>query len=191
MSVEKDGNVYINYNLYRWIFWIVCFALYWNYGIFAINMHRHISNNSWIDLSAEYYALFSDYDYHSNNGSITGGQTPHYLEIFLFFKFHSIGAGLWLLTGIFQFIPQIRRKYPTIHRILGWMYVIFCCVGLTGSFRMIWHLGFDNQFGGAIFHVILLGYWAGAFGTLIAAIFAIIKQWVTIHRQFMVCFYID
>src|SRR5262245_37328220 len=47
----------------------------------------------------------------------TGWYLPGYYS-------HVIFGGLILVTGVFQLLPVSRRKFPRVHRYLGYVYVI-------------------------------------------------------------------
>lgn len=41
----------------------------------------------------------------------------------LFIQIHSVAAEVFIGTGPFQFSPSFRAKFPTIHRVLGYVFV--------------------------------------------------------------------
>lgn len=51
------------------------------------------------------------------------------------FYMHVAGATVALLIGPFQFIAAIRNRFPTLHRLIGTVYVCSCLVGgLSGIY---------------------------------------------------------
>lgn len=46
---------------------------------------------------------------------------------------HVLGAGVGIIVGLLQFSKQIRRRWPRLHRRLGWTYVAGCIIGAPGA----------------------------------------------------------
>ncbi len=44
-------------------------------------------------------------------------------------RIHIVGASLAMLVGPWQFVRPLRRRWPRVHRVLGWTYVIAVFVG--------------------------------------------------------------
>ena len=49
---------------------------------------------------------------------------------------HVAGAATALLLGPFQFLPQIRRRFPRLHRWCGRVYIVGCLIGGAGGLVM-------------------------------------------------------
>lgn len=49
---------------------------------------------------------------------------------------HVAGAATALLVGPVQFLPWVRRRFPSLHRTLGRVYVIGCLAGGVGGLVM-------------------------------------------------------
>ena len=119
-------------------------------------------------------------------------QREYYFKHNVILSFHTIGGGLWLISGIIQFIPQFRSKYPIIHRINGWIYVLCVIISLIGSFNLLREAGYNltyDTYSGPLFKVILGMYWFGGFVSFTFGIFFILFQRISIHRQFMIVSY--
>ena len=50
-----------------------------------------------------------------------------------FLDLHVAGAATALLTGPFQFLAGVRRRWPRVHRWVGRTYVVGCLVGSVGG----------------------------------------------------------
>lgn len=46
---------------------------------------------------------------------------------------HVAGAGIALMIGPLQFVTAIRRRWPKVHRCIGWTYVIACLGSVPAS----------------------------------------------------------
>jgi hypothetical protein len=43
---------------------------------------------------------------------------------------HIVASGIALLTGPFQFLRSLRRRFPVVHRMLGRTYVVACIIAV-------------------------------------------------------------
>lgn len=57
-------------------------------------------------------------------------------EMPLFTGMHVIGGGIVLLVGGTQFVPELRLRYPSIHRWFGRLYLSFVSIGGLGGLVM-------------------------------------------------------
>jgi len=44
-------------------------------------------------------------------------------------RLHIAASGVAMLLGAFQFFKPLRRNAPTLHRWMGWVYIVACVVG--------------------------------------------------------------
>ncbi|MCR9260089.1 MAG: DUF2306 domain-containing protein [Pseudomonadaceae bacterium] len=54
-------------------------------------------------------------------------------------KLHIIPAGVALILGAFQFHPGLRRKWTSIHRNSGRVYVILVSIAAVGGLSLAWY----------------------------------------------------
>lgn len=103
----------------------------------------------------------------------------YYLPAFLV---HAYAAILVLPAGVTQFSSYLRRRYPRLHRRMGWLYVSVTLVAAGPSGLILaWHAngGWSSQLA---FGLLALG-WLAFTGT--AAYQAFRKNW-GLHRDFMI-----
>jgi uncharacterized membrane protein len=53
---------------------------------------------------------------------------------FTILAIHAITGGTVLIVGPFQFLPKLRAKYPTVHRVTGRVYMIGVVIGSLAAF---------------------------------------------------------
>ncbi|RYC56464.1 hypothetical protein CHU98_g9747 [Xylaria longipes] len=82
-----------------------------------------------------------------------------------------------ILTGI-QFTPVIRRKFPTLHRVNGYVVMVLSVVSMAGVFVMA-----PRAFGGGLDAQAVLG--ALALGSLFMAVISIKRRQIGQHRAWM------
>ncbi len=49
---------------------------------------------------------------------------------------HVVGAGIAILIGVAQFSGTIRKRWPTVHRVLGRVYVAGCIIGAPAAMML-------------------------------------------------------
>ncbi len=55
---------------------------------------------------------------------------------------HAAFAGIALLVGPFQFLDTLRRRWPMLHRRLGWLYIGTVALGAAFALPLTLHAGF-------------------------------------------------
>jgi hypothetical protein len=69
---------------------------------------------------------------------VAGNRFPSALGL----RIHIVASGIALLTGPFQFLRPLRRRFPVVHRTLGRIYVVACLVGgLAGGLIALFSTG--------------------------------------------------
>lgn len=73
--------------------------------------------------------------------------------------FHVVPAIIFLLIGVVNLIPKVRKKYPKVHKYLGWLFVVMTIsIGIT-SLTIVFtfpYAGFLEQIPITIFAILLL-----------------------------------
>lgn len=94
---------------------------------------------------------------------------------------HVGGAVIALLTGAFQFLAPLRRRWPVVHRWTGRAYAVGCLVGGVSGLML--------ALGTTMGPVALTGFAGLAFGWLVTTTFgwqhALQRRFVE-HRQWMI-----
>lgn len=104
---------------------------------------------------------------------------PHYIIAFAIHVFSSI---LVLLAGFTQFSPVIRKKFPKIHKRMGWLYAIVV-VMLSGPSGLLIGIYANGGLSSRIAFCLLAILWI-AF--TIIAVLKIFKKQVFLHRVWMI-----
>jgi uncharacterized membrane protein len=97
---------------------------------------------------------------------------------------HGLAAALALFLGPFQFSERLRRKYITVHKVMGYLYITGCYIGAPIGLYIQWYterLGEPRSFTIATFADATL--WM--FATTMALIF-IRQRKIQQHRQWMI-----
>lgn len=94
---------------------------------------------------------------------------------------HAMLGILVMSLGILQFIPQFRRKYRKLHRLLGAGYLIvgFITLGLSGHY--LFNAGAENIFNGYIFYSGLATLLFMTLASLLMGIFYITRKRIDLH----------
>ncbi len=106
----------------------------------------------------------------------------HLLHYRVAFFTHVFSALFVLLAGYTQFSPAIRRKYPKVHRQLGWLYAIVT-VFLAGPSGFIIGIYANGGLSSQIAFCLLAILWIVF---TIVAILRIIKRQIASHRIWMI-----
>jgi uncharacterized membrane protein len=106
----------------------------------------------------------------------------HLLHYRIAFFIHVFSALLVLLAGYTQFSGSIRKKYPKVHKQLGWLYVIVT-VFLAGPSGFIIGLYANGGLGSRIAFCLLAVLWILF---TVMAVIRIIKKQVVSHRAWMI-----
>jgi hypothetical protein len=93
---------------------------------------------------------------------------------------HVAAAGPALILAPLQFVATVRRRWPWLHRRIGWAYAICCLIGSIGAFRLA---GNSECILCRPSLAILAALWLGS--TTVAALAARRRDFST-HRAFMV-----
>lgn len=95
---------------------------------------------------------------------------------------HLLGAVVLVLAGTIQFIPQLRERFPRLHRWTGRFYVLFAVGGSLSGLYLTWIRGtrgdLTQHIGGTLNAVLILACAALAMRTAITRRFAAHRQWV-------------
>ena len=86
---------------------------------------------------------------------------------------HAVGSFVFCIAGALQFLPSIRRHYPSTHRVMGRILVIAGCVSAVSGLWMTCFFSFPNaQQGSLLFSVrIIVGFFMiGLIGWAVLAI---------------------
>jgi hypothetical protein len=98
---------------------------------------------------------------------IAGNRFPSALGL----RIHIIASGIALITGPFQFLRPLRRRFPVVHRTLGRIYVAACLVGgLAGGLIALF-----TTYG------LVAGF--GFFSLAIAWLICTIRAWLAVRRH--------
>lgn len=106
----------------------------------------------------------------------------HLLHYRIAFFIHVFSAMFVLLAGYTQFSVSFQRKYPKLHRRLGWLYVTVTIL-LAGPSGFIIGIYANGGLSSQIAFCLLALLWI-AFTAI--ALFKIIKKQVTSHRAWMI-----
>jgi hypothetical protein len=84
---------------------------------------------------------------------------------------HIVASGIALLTGPFQFLRSLRRRFPVVHRMLGRTYVVACIIGgvAGGSIALFTSSGLVAGFG---FLCLAIGW-----------LFCTVWAWLAVRRR--------
>jgi len=118
-----------------------------------------------------------------------GVYTPKFQSLAPFLVIHISVGTIALLIGPFQFIPSLRRKHVTVHRLMGKIYLTAVFIGsITGAYLAFFD-GIvrrkDFMFGTGLLSLALA--W---FITAVMAFWAIKKRNFVQHREWMVRCYV-
>ncbi|CAM6108757.1 unnamed protein product [Calypogeia fissa] len=97
-------------------------------------------------------------------------------------QIHSLAAEFFISTGLFQFSPSFRRKYPQIHRVMGY---IFVAAGVVCSFTGVFFLIPYTEFGRLARVVFIIQALAMCYFLLIAVQTAKKKKF-QVHQRYMI-----
>lgn len=104
---------------------------------------------------------------------------PHYIAAFVVHVFSSMFV---LLAGFTQFSPYIRRKFPKIHKRMGWLYALVV-IFLSGPSGFIIGIYANGGLSSRIAFCILAILWIVF---TVVAILKIFKKQVFLHRVWMI-----
>jgi uncharacterized membrane protein len=95
---------------------------------------------------------------------------------------HLLGAVVLTLAGAIQFIPQLRTRFPRVHRWSGRLYVLFAVGGSLTGLYLTWIRGtrgdLSQHIGGSLNAVLILTFAALAVQTAIRRRFGAHREWV-------------
>lgn len=148
----------------QWLFFYYIMSFY-GYSVITDNMEIW---NRWEPLGSKPY----------EKGD-TGGN--------LAFAFHTIGAGIIAFGGALQLFPQVRNKFPTFHKINGYVYLITVLFLALSGFYLVWVRGnspdVHSAIGTTINGFLILGF---AF----MALYCVKKRDIKHHRQWAMRLYL-
>ena len=98
------------------------------------------------------------------------------------FKVHVVASSFALIAGFTQFFRLFRTRYPQIHRLSGWLYIITILVFALPS-GFILALSAAGGTATQISFILLSVLWG--FSTVFALRAALKKQWL-LHRDWMI-----
>lgn len=95
---------------------------------------------------------------------------------------HLLGAVVLTLAGAIQFVPQLRERFPRLHRWTGRLYVLFAGGGSVSGLYLTWIRGtrgdLTQHIGGTLNAILILAFAALAVQTAIMRRFAAHRRWV-------------
>lgn len=86
---------------------------------------------------------------------------------------HAVGSFVFCIAGAIQFLPSIRRHYPSTHRVMGRILVIAGCVSAASGLWMTWFFSFPDALQGNLLfsvRIILGGLMIGLIGWSVLAV---------------------
>lgn len=94
---------------------------------------------------------------------------------------HITASAFALITGPFQFLGPLRRRWPTVHHWIGWVYITACLVGgLAGAAIALFSA--SGLVAGAGFLALALAW----LGSTIAALVAVKRRDFLRHQRWMI-----
>ena len=95
---------------------------------------------------------------------------------------HLLGAVVLTLAGAMQFVPQLRERFPRLHRWTGRLYVLFAVGGSVSGLYLTWIRGtrgdLTQHIGGTLNAILILAFAALVVQTAIMRRFAAHRRWV-------------
>jgi uncharacterized membrane protein len=98
---------------------------------------------------------------------------------------HIVGAGVFALVGVFQFVPRFRRRHPAWHRRAGRL-VAGAGVAVSGSALWLTLFYEPQPNSGALLYVLRLVFASAVAASLVLGVVAIRRGDVTTHRAWMI-----
>jgi uncharacterized membrane protein len=98
---------------------------------------------------------------------------------------HIVGAGVFALVGVFQFVPRFRRRHPAWHRRAGRL-VAGAGVAVSGSALWLTLFYEPQPSSGALLYVLRLVFASAMAASLVLGVVAIRRGDVTTHRAWMI-----
>jgi uncharacterized membrane protein len=93
---------------------------------------------------------------------------------------HVLAASLGLVLGPIQFSTRLRKRWPTVHRRIGWTYVVCALISGIASFRI-------SFFSSCRMCVPPFAIWSALFFIVTAlAVLTAVRRQFDAHRQFMI-----
>jgi uncharacterized membrane protein len=98
---------------------------------------------------------------------------------------HIVGAATYVLVGILQFVPRIRRRHLAWHRRAG---RVLAVAGLLVAVSALWMtLFFEAQPGtGSLLYVLRLGFGSAMAACLVLGFAAVRRRDIAAHRAWMI-----
>jgi len=98
---------------------------------------------------------------------------------------HMMLGILLLVTGFFQFWPAFRRKYRSLHRYFGIIYMVTTVISMTLSIKHLLYAGPANIFSTFVFYVGLFMLAISEFICIGMALYALYKKDFAVHMGWM------
>lgn len=99
----------------------------------------------------------------------------------LFFMLHIVAAPIALAVGPFQFMPWLRNRFRTLHKLSGYLYAAVIVVGGIGAFGMAFTV--STSVWSTVAYILLSTLWVST--TVYAVYHAAVTKKLTLHREWM------
>jgi len=150
------------------------FSQGYNFGLFAILvgilMTFTLSQFSYVDVDGSFCV----------SGDEFGECYFDFMRLALKIHLRTIFPASFLVC--FQFVPVVRRKFRTFHRVNGYVVLALSLVGAVGGFMSSRH-----AFGGEVgSHALSIVYFGSFAGSMIMGVINIWKRRIELHRAWMI-----
>lgn len=172
----------------RSIGWLILIVLFISYSILAMEHSFYLFTDA-PQLWHQLLSKVSSEEYAKGAGSVFQMQTPAYLANKGAMIIHTFFGGLTLALGLVQLSSRLRKRWPMIHRRIGYGYLTAAIISLTGSSLFLLRIDSTEAFSGSSFYWGLSGLCISSWESLFFLVWSARKRYFGMHKQFAILNY--